>query len=214
MDLLVQRSPTIRPPPAQRVGHEFVGRARQLRDRVARATPEFERMADRALRPLVPRPGWPAPKRGGWLNHLTARYRAIRSVSRLDLYGRFEPDGALTMMELTAVASHIARPDWRGDEPAISVEARAIGSHPFRVGRSLLADVGLHALARRYQRGWAADDNAVLLDLAPLGSSWASTAKAGGEFRIAAPAGQGEWIGEVTAVKDRMLPVLMVRTFQ
>jgi hypothetical protein len=196
------------------VAPEFVAKARQLRDLIRRSTDEFEARADRVLRPLRPRPAWPEPKRGDRYKPLVARYRAIRSPCRLDMHSYIERDGALTIMELTAVASRIARPDWRADEPAISVEARAIGSHPLRVGRSLLADVGLHALARRYQRGWAADDKAVLVDLAPLGSSWASTARAGGEFRIEAPQGQGEWIGTVIEVEGRQLPVLMVRTFQ
>jgi hypothetical protein len=114
---------------------------------------------------------------------------------------------------LTAVASRIARPDWDGDEPAISVEARAIGSHPFRIERSLLSDVGLHGLARRYQRGWAADDGSVLVDLVPLGYGWARTVKAGPEFRIEAPLGQGLWVGAVSEVPDRPLPVLLVRSF-
>jgi hypothetical protein len=145
---------------------------------------------------------------------LIARYRAIKSPCRLDLHSYIEKNGALTMIELTAVAGRIARPDWRGDEPAISVEARAIGSHPYRVERSLLADVGLHALGRRYQRGWKIDDGSVLLDLAPLGYRWRSTTQAGGEFRIEAAQGQGEWLGSVTTVEGRQLPVLMVRTFQ
>jgi hypothetical protein len=200
-------------PPPGRVAPEFVAKARALRDLIRRSTDEFEAIADRTLRPLAPRPGWPEPGKTGWYKSLITRYRGIKSVCRLDLHTRIERDGALTMIELTAVASHIARPDWRGDEPAISVQGRAVGSHPYRVERSLLADVGLHALARRFQRGWKADDGSVLLDLAPLGSSWASTAKAGGEFRVAAPAGEGHWIGTVTTVEGRRLPVLMVRTF-
>jgi hypothetical protein len=191
-----------------------MARARALRDLIRRSTDEFETQVDRVLRPLQPRPGWPEPGRGNWYKGLIQRYRAIKSPCRLDLHTCIEKDGALTMLETTAVASRIARPDWESDEPAISVEARAIGSHPFRVDRSLLADVGLHALARRYQRGWSIDDRSVLLDLTPLCYRWASTVRAGGEFRIAAPQGQGEWVGEVTTVADRQLPVLMVRTFQ
>jgi hypothetical protein len=197
-----------------RVPPEFMARARGLRTLIERSTDEFETLVDRVLRPLQPRPGWPEPGRGNWYKGLVARYRAIKSPCRLDLSTTIEPDGSLTMLETTAVASRIARPDWESDEPAISVEARAVGSHPFRVERSLLADVGLHALARRYQRGWAIDDGSVLLDLTPLGYRWASTVKAGGEFRIDAPQGDGEWLGTVTEVEGRLLPVLMVRTFK
>jgi hypothetical protein len=115
--------------------------------------------------------------------------------------------------ELTVVASRIARPDWREDEPALSVVFSTVKTHPFRVERSPVADIGVHALARRYQRDWAADEGSVLLDLSPLGYRWASTVRAGGEFRIAAPLGQGEWVGAVSRVEGRPLPVLMVRTF-
>jgi hypothetical protein len=77
----------------------------------------------------------------------------------------------------------------------------------------LIADVGLHALSRRFQRGWTADDRSVLIDLAPLGTGWARAIKAGPEFRIAAPLGQGSWLGTVSEVADRPLKVLLVRTF-
>jgi hypothetical protein len=68
-------------------------------------------------------------------------------------------------------------------------------------------------LARRYQRGWAADDGSVLVDLAPLVAGWARTIKAGGDFRVEAPLGQGAWVGAVTQIEGRDLPVLLVRTF-
>jgi hypothetical protein len=90
----------------------------------------------------------------------------------------------------------------------------AVKTRPFQIERSLIADIGVHALARRYQRGWDIDDRSVVLDLAPLGTKWASTVKAGGEFRIQAARGDGEWIGEVTTVEGRDLPVLLVRTFR
>jgi hypothetical protein len=49
--------------------------------------------------------------------------------------------------------------------------------------------------------------------MAPLGTKWAKTVKAGGEFRIPAARGDGEWLGEVTKVAGRVLPTLLVRTF-
>jgi hypothetical protein len=193
---------------------EFISKARALRDLIQRETEAFEVSAERTLRPLIPRPAWPEPTRPDWYKGLIARYRAIKSICRLDLFSRIEREGRLVLTEMTIVASRIARPDWDGDEPALSVEMRAIATRPYRVERQLLADVGLHALGRRFQRGWAADDGSVLLDLAPLIYSWTPATKAGGEFRIAAPKGDGEWLGTVTTVESRPLPVLMVRTFQ
>jgi hypothetical protein len=119
MDLLTASpSPTL--PPPSRVPSEFVGKARSLRDRIIRATEQFEEAADRALYPLRPRPAWPAPGRGDWLNGLVGRYRSIKSICRLDLHSRIEPNGCLTLTEVTVVASRIARPHWTEDEPALS----------------------------------------------------------------------------------------------
>jgi hypothetical protein len=118
------------------------------------------------------------------------------------------------LTELRVAVTTIKREDWgAGDEPALSVQMVAVKTHPYRSETSLIADVGLHALARRFQRGWAADDGSVLVDLVPLGYGWARTVKAGPEFRIEAPLGQGQWVGAVSEVADRALPVLLVRSF-
>jgi hypothetical protein len=197
-----------------RVLPEFVEKAKALRALIKRSTPAFEKAVEGTLRTLRPRPAWPEPGRGEWYKNFVARYRAIRSPCRLDFVARVEPDGALVMNELRVTATTIKREDWGdGDEGALSVQMVAVSTHPFRIQQSLIADIGLHALARRYQRGWTADDGSVLIDLAPLGIGWAKTVKAGGTFRVAAPLGQGEWIGVVSEVRDRDLPVLLVRTY-
>jgi hypothetical protein len=127
---------------------------------------------------------------------------------------RIEPDGRLVINEMRLVATRISTPEWDGgDEPALSIEMIAIGTHPLTIGRELIADIGLHALARRYERSRPNDDGSVILDLAPLGCRWASTVKQGGEFAIAAARGGGHWKGVLSRVEGRLLPVLMVRTF-
>jgi hypothetical protein len=100
-----------------------------------------------------------------------------------------------------------------GDQPALSVVMIACRTHPFQIERSLIADVGVHAISRRSQRAWEIDDRSVLIDLAPLGAAWAATVKAGPEFKIEAPLGQRLWVGAVSKVADRALPVLVVRSF-
>jgi hypothetical protein len=68
---------------------------------------------------------------------------------------RIEKDGSLIISELSVAATTIKHEDWDdGDEPALSVVMIAVRSRPFRIERELVADVGLHALARRFQRGW------------------------------------------------------------
>jgi hypothetical protein len=72
-----------------------------------------------------------------------------------------------------------------------------------------LAFVGLHALARRYERGAARDDLPVLRDLAPLGRSWGKAIQGGDDFAIEAPAG-GRWVGAVMQAGG--VPVSMAAT--
>jgi hypothetical protein len=84
---------------------------------------------------------------------------------------------------------------------------------PFHAEDAMLADCGLHALARRIDRGRPSDEAAVLLDLSALGYGWAATIRAGGEFRLAAPLARGEWLGTVSRVQGCDPPVLAVRTF-
>jgi hypothetical protein len=202
-------------PNPTRVLPEFVDKAKALRALIERSTAAFEEAVEGTLRTLRPRPAWPEPGRGEWYKAFVARYRAIRSPCRLDFVSRVEPDGALVITELRVAATTIKRVEWGdSDEGALSVQMTATRTHPFRAETSLIADIGLHALARRYQRGWSADDGSVLIDLTPLGYGWARTVKAGGTFRVAAPLGQGEWIGAVSEVEGRDLAVLMVRTFQ
>jgi hypothetical protein len=193
---------------------EFVDRARALRALIERATPAFDAACERVLRPLTPRPAWPEPGRGNWYKPLVNGYRRIRSPCRLDLASRIEGDGSLVLTELRVAATTIKCAAWsEGDELALSVGMTCICTHPYRAEHSLIADVGLHALARRFQRGWAADAGSVLVDLVPLGYGWARTVKARGEFRVEAPLGQGHWVGAVSKVADRPLPVLLVRSF-
>jgi hypothetical protein len=213
--MLSQSTLPFRPgPPPGRVPAEFVGKARSLRDRIAKATADFEEQANRVLYPLSPRVGWPAPGRGDWLKGLVTRYRALKSPCRIDMASRIEPDGRLVINEMRLVATRITTPEWDGgDEPALSIEMIAIGTHPLLIERALLADVGLHALGRRFERARPNDDGAVLLDLAPLGYRWASTVRVGGQFTVAAARGDGFWKGVVSEVDGRALSVLLVRTF-
>jgi hypothetical protein len=71
----------------------------------------------------------------------------------------------------------------------------------------LIAGVGLHALARRYQRGADRTDTAVLGDLLPIATDYRAVARAKGEFSI--PAGGGSWIGACGPFDA----VAIVRTF-
>jgi hypothetical protein len=186
---------------------EFVGLARVLRTRLALADAEARAEMLHFLTPLRPRPGFtPEAPRDALLRRRARRWSDLPSCGRLAAYAAFE-GGQLSLAELRAVPTKMTFPGWDGPpEPAISIISWAAVCDPphFIERRRTLADAGLHAVARRYQRGVGRDDNEVLKDLLPLGT----TARAG-EFAI--PAGGGRWIGSVTLVRDA--PVLAVRTF-
>jgi hypothetical protein len=74
-----------------------------------------------------------------------------------------------------------------------------------------LVSVGLHALARRCQRGSSGGLNPILADLQTLGEAYGKVLQQGPNiFRLAVPG--GEWVGIVLAGPDGR-PQLTVRTF-
>jgi hypothetical protein len=74
-----------------------------------------------------------------------------------------------------------------------------------------LAVIGLHALARRFERGADRDEHQVVADTLPLGRAFRAQVKSGAaEFAIDAPSG-GKWLGSMMAYGTVRL--LVVRTF-
>jgi hypothetical protein len=94
---------------------------------------------------------------------------------------------------------------------------RAVGLRPplvsperFRFEDALVASAPLHALARRFQRGWDLSDAAVR---AALASPRPDVLAAGGEFTVPLP--EGCWVGTVAEIEDRSEParILVVRSY-
>jgi len=73
----------------------------------------------------------------------------------------------------------------------------------------MIASVSLHALARRFQRGWTTTDAAVMEDLRAL-ALWQG---GGGEFSV--PVADGFWVGSTreTTFAGQTQRSLLVRTF-
>lgn len=134
---------------------------------------------------------------------------ALGGISRLASFGEVK-DGKMKLAEIRCAGGKMRFHDWDDPEPSISIYSLGVISHPpaFAIERSLIADIGLHALARHFQRA-SRDDGDVLRHLLPLVGGYKGAVAAGGDFRIAA--GGGAWIGEVTTVRGK--PVLAVRTF-
>jgi hypothetical protein len=185
-----------------RVPVEFIGLARAFRARIA-GPPRID-----LLRRVRPRPGFQPMPRHAYLRRLAAEWRAQPHPGRLALLAEFD-DGRLHVAELRAAPAKMRFAAAGFEELAITIGFHVVTMLPpkFREMSAIVADIGLHALARRYQRVADNSDEAMRADLAALAPKWRDTA---GEFRIPAPSG-GEWIGAVTTVRGS--PVLAVRTF-
>jgi hypothetical protein len=111
-------------------------------------------------------------------------------------------------------------PGWDGDELAVVLKLRVVTIEPpsFSDVSVCVAVVGLHAIARRYERGTGREDAAVRRDLLTLAPGYVATfqdndeIEDGDDFSIPAPAGGGFWIGAASQ-SGGADPVLLVRTF-
>jgi len=125
-------------------------------------------------------------------------------------------DARLQALETRLCPFRAAMADWGEFEPSIAVTLTVVGmSLPtaFSVETRIIAVVGLHAIARHYERGQCRSDTAVLRDLSVFGAAWNEAARAG-EFSIPGLAG-GRWIGALMQMTtgEQPRPVLMARTF-
>jgi hypothetical protein len=191
-----------------RVPAEFVGLARRLRDEIAAAYPEAEIRRETLIYPFRPRPGFVPMPRHTALKRLANKLRSPPALGRLRAVAKFEA-GELRVVELWAKPAKLEHDDWAEDEPALAILLRSITIRPpeFAETNHRITGIGLHALARRYQRG-TRSDRAVLADLLALAEGYPAAVAAGGEFAIPVPGG-GRWIGAVAPGEA----VAIVRTF-
>lgn len=206
------RSASVACAAGSRVGMEYIGLARVLRAKIAVDYGRAELLIRELLRPLQPRRRFTPVPTHALMREVKARWIDVPPLSRLSVLADFT-DGKLRLGETRLAPAMMKFAAWGATEPepAIAVLAIAVICQPpkkFATERVLLADVGLHALARRFERG-NCDDDAVLCDLAELAHGYRSAVAGGGDFAI--EAGGGRWIGAVTTVKGA--PVLAVRTF-
>jgi hypothetical protein len=164
-----------------------------LRQRIARDQARYEAAADAIIRPLRPRPAWPTPTKPSYLRDLARRYRALRSPCRLDLIAKVV-DGILTLNELRLAPGRMRFRGWDADEPSIRVVMRWLTTPPFAEGADIV-ELGLHSLARRFERGRPNDNAAVLRDVHALARGYLNASDPSGEFEIETPCGR--WVGAI-----------------
>jgi hypothetical protein len=189
------------------VGSEHIGRARVLRQKIAKARIGDDDATLRSITPLRPRAAWSSPD---WLNSHALSYRALGLPTRLAIVA--DVDGArLRVAEVRVRSGRMRFPDWSDRvEPSITIVLRMVTTAPFVDRITTIGDLGLHSLARRIERARPNDDGAVLADLRALADGYRAAVAAGGDFAIATKGG-GRWRGSVTAVRGA--PVLAVRTY-
>ena len=149
-----------------------------------------------------------------WRETLPLRGR-VAIETHLDLDQR-----TLRITELRARPSiSVGSVDWDEQEPGLFLSAVGLEAMPrhFHATHLTLAIVSLHALARRYQRGLAIEDAAVIHDLRPLAEQHEAIIPADPVYSSAYRCtGGGLWHGTVCiaySVADKPTRLMNVRTY-
>jgi hypothetical protein len=199
---------------------EYIGRARLYRSKIATANAVAEPEVERLLAPFRPRPGFVPWPRHTMLRSLARRWGALPRGNRFPSAAKRCCDvGKIELADLWLKPSRLLQPGWSDNELAITLSLRIVSIEPpsFSDESLIVAQIGLHALARRYERGADRTEAAVLNDLLGLAPGYVATfgdpdeIEDGDDFAIPAPAGGGFWIG--AASQTGTAPKLLVRTF-
>jgi hypothetical protein len=144
------------------------------------------------------------------LREMVRVWQALPDFGRLGVIAEFA-DGKLRLADLRCRPVRMKFPNWDSDELALGIKLTKVICAPptFKCEKTLLVDVGMHALARRFERGDRSNAT-VLSDLVPLLHAYRSAITAGADFEIRASSGR--WRGSISNVRN-WGPVLAVRTF-
>lgn len=196
---------------------EYIGKARAFRTAVVAQHAEAMAVMDRLVMPLMARFQYrQAPSPGAFAKAAQAWRDQVPSAGRLGLVVN-AARSRLTIAETRAAPTAFRFEAWPdGDaETVIAITQTTLlaSVERFRFGSAPAASVPLHALARRFQRGWDVSEVAIRADLAALAAPRPDMLAAGGDFSV--PLADGCWVGTVTEIDDRGTPtrILVVRSF-
>jgi hypothetical protein len=163
---LAQLEARPRPAPGSRVPAEFVGRARLLRGRIASAHRAWLDGAVDLAAPLMPRDDFTPTFTKQSLSVTAARWKSLPEWGRLGVGAEIGRD-RVQLAETRLAPFKMVMADW--DEPELSI-AVVLVSVQMRVPTTftdtvrVLGVVGLHGIARRFERGSDRSEREVLRD--------------------------------------------------
>jgi hypothetical protein len=202
---------------------EFLGKARDIRRRVAREDTEYDRTVDALIAPVQDRLRR-YPQRSLRQEMLIAFIQDWRFMPcrdwRLCLDAKLSK-GRASLIEYRLVAGQMRRPDdpnWVGmeeDLAAIKVEV-LVNRSSVKIASKATATFSLHAIARRVQRGLDASDEALMHDFLVAAALDPDTLPGAGGYKVTThPDGSG-WRGRTVRQKGPdgvSRRVLSVRTW-
>jgi hypothetical protein len=197
----------------QSVPAEFVGLARAFRARIG-AEAVGRSILD-IMRPLQARRRKSATFRPADLQDAERQFRNLPSAGRLTLKIDRDRKGLL-IEEIRAASGQFRFCEWADDAMDLDVGIVQVSLEAVSWGRigafaNIIVSVSLHALARRYQRGFDTGDGAILAELKALALRHAEIADSMTDFAV--PGDGGSWAGEVCKKADDLLPTLAIRSF-
>jgi hypothetical protein len=141
-------------------------------------------------------------------------YRQIPAAGRLALNVARDRQG-LRIEEYRAAAGQVRFCGWSdaaamdADVGIVRVELTAVSWGRCCVSGGIVVSVGLHAVARRMQRGFRTDDETILSELRQIAAMYPTIVESLGDFSV--PGDGGLWVGEVG--RNGSAPLLAIRSF-
>ena len=209
---LPPQSPIRRPASAvgARVPYQYLGLARDIRRRIDKDALAWGGKADALLKPF--KTGVKRSKVD--LVRLFHRWKKLPSAGRLGALTIALEARGLELEEVRLYPGVITQSRW-GEADEDTVDIRRVrfdlGLASYVGDVQTVVSVGLHALARRIERGTTAGLAPILADLQTLAESYRRIIEGPNSFRIPVSSG-GHWRGVIMRSPDGR-PQLTVRTF-
>ena len=208
-------------PARQDLPREYLGRARLFRNRLAVEDIQSRTAVNKIVTEFRARAKKNKPPRASSVTDAIRAWRdGLGSFGRLALEID-EQKSSLQIRELRLTAAQATFDNWKPEvsEAAVCVVLMRLqaDSKTFQFTTTKLAGVGLHALARRYQRAFETSDEAIKKDLRTLADAATVDDHLAlrDSFRIPASAGAGLWVGSSTVISEGTghQRILSVRSF-